>query len=97
MSITLIAPIGRSAVVEVDGSTVTRAGVFVATVGVVVGVLGVAVGVLEEPATRERMVSVIRAVASQPEIARTLRLLEVGDPWVGPGAARAARECPETT
>lgn len=33
----------------------------------------VAVGILEDPATRERMVGVIRAVASQPEIARSLR------------------------
>ena len=33
----------------------------------------IVVGILEEPATRERMVGVIRAVASRPEIARTLR------------------------
>lgn len=33
----------------------------------------VAVGILEETETRERMVGVIRAVASQPEIARTLK------------------------
>ena len=44
MSITLIAPSGRSAEVEVEGSTLTVAGVAVATLGVVVGVLGVAVG-----------------------------------------------------
>jgi AcrR family transcriptional regulator len=32
-----------------------------------------AVGILEDPATRERMLGVIRAVASQPEVAHTLR------------------------
>lgn len=33
----------------------------------------VVVGILEEPATRERMLAVVRAAASQPEIANMLR------------------------
>lgn len=54
----------------------------------------VVVGLLDESATRERMVALIRAAASQPEIAATLReflereVLEPGGARLGPDGAR---------
>lgn len=53
----------------------------------------VVVGILEEPATRGRMVGVIRAVASQPEFARTFREFLEGE-VLEPAVAQLGADAP---